>query len=416
MRGDGDNLFTDSVVALDPDTGQRKWHYQFTPNDGHDWDSTEDMVLVDRVWRGQHAQAAAARRSQRAFLRARSHHRRVPAGTPFIHQNWNKGFDANGRPIVVPGSNSSRGRQLPRLSRRSAAARTSRRRPTARSPAGSTWNTHEGGQRIRQRAAGYEKGRQYLGRDAAADAAVPRGPDDPAPIAGIKAIDPETGKTVWDFKLFQGSLTNGVLATAGGVLFAVVRDGNIIALDARTGKHLWHFQTGGNMAASPMSYAVDGRQYVADRVPATRSTASACRSRGRDPAALRHRRCCRLLCSHGRLRPLAQRYAARRSGDVVQLEDAAPQTVVSITPSVGNVAFEMTVKGHDVLRWPYASVEDSRPAGTERNSVPRAVGQPARRAGVLRERKEVRVRHGARQRARRDSHPRVPDRPISGRS
>ncbi|MEP6915804.1 MAG: c-type cytochrome, partial [Acidobacteriota bacterium] len=53
VRGDGDNLYTDSVVALDPDTGRRKWHYQFTPNDGHDWDSTEDMMLVDRVWRGQ---------------------------------------------------------------------------------------------------------------------------------------------------------------------------------------------------------------------------------------------------------------------------------------------------------------------------------------------------------------------------
>ena len=53
MRGDGDNLFTDSVVALDPDTGERKWHFQFTPNDGHDWDSTEDLVLVDRMWRGE---------------------------------------------------------------------------------------------------------------------------------------------------------------------------------------------------------------------------------------------------------------------------------------------------------------------------------------------------------------------------
>ena len=73
----------------------------------------------------------------------------------------------------------------------------------------------------------------------------------------------ETGKTVWDFKLFQGSLSNGVLATAGGVLFASSRDGNIIALDAKTGKYLWHYQTGGTHAASPMSYAVDGRQYIA---------------------------------------------------------------------------------------------------------------------------------------------------------
>ena len=96
------------------------------------------------------------------------------------------------------------------------------------------------------------------------EAARPRAdPNDPAPNAGIKAVDPETGKTVWDFKLFQGSLANGVLATAGNVLFASSRDGNLIALDAKTGKHLWHYQTGGNHAASPISYAIDGRQYIA---------------------------------------------------------------------------------------------------------------------------------------------------------
>jgi outer membrane protein assembly factor BamB len=64
-------------------------------------------------------------------------------------------------------------------------------------------------------------------------------------------------------KIIQGSLTNGVLATAGNVVFAAIRDGHLAALDARTGEHLWHFQTGANMNASPMSYAIDGHQYVA---------------------------------------------------------------------------------------------------------------------------------------------------------
>jgi outer membrane protein assembly factor BamB len=90
-----------------------------------------------------------------------------------------------------------------------------------------------------------------------------RGPNDPPPSAGIKALDVNTGKTVWDFKIFQGSLTNGVLATGGNVLFGSIRDGNVAALDARTGKHLWHFQTGAVIAATPISYAVDGRQYMA---------------------------------------------------------------------------------------------------------------------------------------------------------
>ena len=68
---------------------------------------------------------------------------------------------------------------------------------------------------------------------------------------------------MWDFKIFQGSITNGVLATGGGVLFVSTRDGNLSALDMKTGAHLWHFQTGANHAASPISYAVDGRQYLA---------------------------------------------------------------------------------------------------------------------------------------------------------
>ena len=67
---------------------------------------------------------------------------------------------------------------------------------------------------------------------------------------------------MWSFPIYRSSNTNGVLATGGGVLFASERDGNILALDAKTGKYLWHFQTGGNHAASPMSYAIDGKQYI----------------------------------------------------------------------------------------------------------------------------------------------------------
>ena len=107
VRGDGDNLFTDSVVALDPDTGQRKWHYQFTPNDGHDWDSTEDMVLVDRMWRGQNRKLLMhADRNGHFYVLDRTNGAFL-SGTPFIHQTWNKGFDEKGRPMPVPNSNSS---------------------------------------------------------------------------------------------------------------------------------------------------------------------------------------------------------------------------------------------------------------------------------------------------------------------
>lgn len=262
VRGDGDNLFTDSVVALDPDTGQRKWHYQFTPNDGHDWDSTEDMVLVDRVWRGRQRKLLLhADRNGHFYVLDRTTGAFL-SGTPFIYQNWNKGFDAKGRPMPVPGSNSSPEGSF--LVYPTPGGATNYQAPSYSPIAGLFYVAYsEAGAQYVSAPQVPERGKEYLGNAPNRGAPPPRGPNDPAPNAGIKAIDPETGKTVWDFKLFQGSLGNGVLATAGGVLFASSRDGNVIALDAKTGKHLWHYQTGGNHSASPISYAVDGRQYVA---------------------------------------------------------------------------------------------------------------------------------------------------------
>jgi alcohol dehydrogenase (cytochrome c) len=263
IRGDGlDNLFSCSVVALDADTGLRKWHYQFTPNDGHDWDSTEDMVLVDRMWRGQprklllHADRNGffyvLDRTTGAFL----------SGTPFTYQNWNTGFDAKGRPMPVPGSNSSPEGSF--LVYPTPGGATNYQAPSYSPITGWFYVAYSAaGAQYASAPQVPERGKEYLGNAPNRGAPPARGPNDPAPNAGIKAIDPETGKTVWDFKLFQGSLGNGVLATAGGVLFASSRDGNVIALDAKTGTHLWHYQTGGNHTASPISYAIDGRQYVA---------------------------------------------------------------------------------------------------------------------------------------------------------
>ncbi len=261
VRGDGDNLFTDSVVALDPDTGRLKWHFQFTPNDGHDWDSTEDMVLVDRAWRGRNRKLLLhADRNGHFYVLDRTDGTFL-SGTPFIHQTWNTGFDRNGRPMPVPGSNSSPEGSFFVYP---AVGGATNFQPPSYSPITGLFYLEysESGAQYVSAPQVPERGREYLG-NGIANVPAARGPNDPPPNAGIKALDPETGKTVWDFKLFQGSLTNGVLATAGGVLFASSRDGNLIALDARTGKYLWHYQTGGNHAAAPISYAVNGRQYVA---------------------------------------------------------------------------------------------------------------------------------------------------------
>jgi alcohol dehydrogenase (cytochrome c) len=262
VRGDLDNLFSDSVVALDPDTGQRKWHYQFTPNDGHDWDSVQDMMLVDRVWRGQNRKLLMhADRNAHFYVIDRTNGSFL-SGTPFGYQNWNKGFDEKGRPMPVPGSNSSAEGSF--LVYPTLIGGTNFQAPSYSPLTGWLYLEYqEAGQQFISAPVEMERGRQYIGRAPGRGAPPARGPNDPAPNSGIKAIDPETGKTMWDFKTYQGSATNGVVATGGGVVFGSTRDGNIVALDAKTGKHLWHFETGGNNAASPISYAIDGRQYVA---------------------------------------------------------------------------------------------------------------------------------------------------------
>jgi len=258
----GDNLFSDSVVALNPDTGARVWHYQFTPNDGHDWDSAQDVILVDRVWHGQPRKLLLHADRNGMFYVLDRVTGQFLSGTPFVYQNWNKGFDAAGRPILVPGSNSSAEGSF--YVYPTVGGATNFQAPSYSPLTGWMYLEYaESGQRYVSAPTPYEPGRQYLGRAPATGSADGPAAGEPPPSAGIKAIDPETGKTMWDFKIYQGSTTNGVMATAGGVVFAASREGNLIALDARTGKFLWRFQTGGNMAASPMSYAVDGKQHVA---------------------------------------------------------------------------------------------------------------------------------------------------------
>ncbi len=261
VRGDGDNLFSDSVVALDATSGQRRWHYQFTPNDGHDWDSCQDVILIDRVWRGQPRKLLLHADRNGIFYVLDRTTGEFLSGTPFVYVNWMSGFDASGRPLIVAGSNSSREGSFfvyPTLG-----GGTNFQAPSYSPLTGWVYLQYgEGGQQYVSSPEPFKEGRHYIGRATAKPATGPKS-GEPEKSAGVKALDPETGKTVWDFKIFQGSLANGVLATAGNVVFAAIRDGNLAALDARTGQHLWHFQTGAAMAASPMSYAVADQQFIA---------------------------------------------------------------------------------------------------------------------------------------------------------
>ena len=249
---EGDNLFTSSVVALDFATGRRRWHYQFTPHDTHDWDSVQDMVLVDRSYRGQHRKLLMhADRNGHFYVLDRTNGTFL-SGTPFIRQTWNQGFDVNGRPTPSPDSQAS---PTGAVIAPTIGGATNFQAPSYSPDTGWFYLAYsDSSQRYFSQPETYEAGQQYRGGRGA--------PSGAHATAGIKALDPEDGKTVWDFRLYQGSLTSGVLATSGGLVFAASRDGYLIALDAKTGRALWRFQTGAAVESSPMSFAVNGKQYV----------------------------------------------------------------------------------------------------------------------------------------------------------
>lgn len=250
----GDNLFSCSVLALDPATGKRKWHYQFTPGDSHDWDATEDVILVDRMFHGQPRKLLLqANRNGMFYVLDRSSGKFLSA-TAFVRQTWNTGFDEKGRPKFAPAWDSRPEGSIAVYP--SLVGGTNFQAPSYNPDTGWLYvETSDSGQRFVRTPQEYQQGKQYQGG---------RGQrvGDP-PVAAIKAIDPETGAVQWEHKINRGSLSAGVLATAGGLVFAATGDGSLIALDARTGAELWSFSAGPTIAASPMSYAVDGKQFIA---------------------------------------------------------------------------------------------------------------------------------------------------------
>lgn len=250
----GDNLFSCSVLALDPATGKRKWHYQFTPGDSHDWDATEDVILLDRMFHGQPRKLLLQANRNGVFYVLDRTNGKLLSGTPFVRQTWNTGFDENGRPKLVAGWDSRPEGSIDVYP--SLVGGTNFQAPSYSPDTGWLYvETSESGQRFVRTPQEYEQGKQYQGG---------RGQrtGDP-PVAAVKAIDPESGAIKWEHRLNRGSLSAGVLATSGGLVFVATGDGKLLALNARTGEELWSFSTGPSISASPMSYAVNGKQFIA---------------------------------------------------------------------------------------------------------------------------------------------------------
>ncbi len=256
----GDNLFSCSVLAIDPDTGERKWHYQFTPNDTHDWDAAEDLVLVDRMWHGQMRKLLLQADRNGVFYVLDRTTGKLLSASPFVRATWVKGWDANGRPITTANWRASpEGATVyPSLG-----GGTNFQSPSYSLQTGWMYLLYyDGPGRYTSGPAPYEPGRMYQG-SGADDWSLPQPKGQAPPSAGILALDPETGKAQWRFELAEASLQPGLLSTAGGLVFTATPEGNFIALDARTGKALWRFGAGATIPSSPVSYSVDGKQYVA---------------------------------------------------------------------------------------------------------------------------------------------------------
>ena len=246
----GDNLYSNSVLALDVDTGRLKWYFQFTKHDEHDYDATQVPVLFERD--GKHL-LMQANRNGFFYVLDRSNGKLLSAST-FAKVTWSNSKDSEGRPVAnkeatptLEGSRVCPG----------AAGATNWMSPTFDPRTGLFYVTAREQCDIFSTAPqAYQAGHAYYG-----SAYFPN--DDAAPFWGaLRAIDPSSGKIKWEWK-HPSPTWSGVLSTAGGLVFTGDAEGNFIALDAATGKALWHFQAGASVYSSPMAYAIDGKEYVA---------------------------------------------------------------------------------------------------------------------------------------------------------
>jgi len=248
----GDNLYSCSLLALDPDTGALKWHFQFTPHDVHDWDANQIPMLIDATvdGRARHL-VATANRNGFLYLLDRATGEFV-RGAPFAKQTWASGLDAHGRPIVLPNTEPSETGTLVYPSLQGAANWAS----PAYDPASGLLvvPVREMGSLYFKTPAEYRAGTFYTGMSERALGEEATG--------AIRAFDLKTGQQAWSFPLPSPPWA-GVLSTAGGLVFGGSNEGNFFALDAATGKPLWQFQTGAAIEASPMSFMADGKQYIA---------------------------------------------------------------------------------------------------------------------------------------------------------
>ena len=247
----GDNLFTCSLVAIDVETGELRWHFQFTPHDTHDWDANQIPVLVDAEWEGsQRKLVVLANRNAFYYVLDRETGQFLRA-TEYSRQTWAERIDENGRPVLIPGMDPSEEGTLvwPSL-----AGATNWYSPAFDPDRNLLFvPTREMASWYYKSDAEYEPGTPFLGGGE-------RAVVDAETFGAVRALALD-GSLAWEFRQLTPAVS-GVMATAGDLVFSGTQEGNIFALDADTGEALWDFHAGGQVRAAPMAFAIGEEQFI----------------------------------------------------------------------------------------------------------------------------------------------------------
>jgi len=279
----GDNLYTNCILAMDLETGKLRWHFQFTPHDLHDWDAVQPMVLVDAPFQGRQRKLLLhADRNGFFYVLDRTNGELLLAKAFAQKISWASGIDAKGRPIELAGSvptpdgtrtcpdirgaanwmatafNPATGLYYVMTIENCGVYRSTQFGPAAAAARGGGGRAGGGAGR------GGGGGGGGRGGGGGGGGGMFNDPNGDPPRRYLRALDINTGKVAWEVEQkVPGPNYGGVLSTSGGLVFYSESTGDFAAVDAKTGRTLWHFATGQSPKASPMTYTVNGRQYVA---------------------------------------------------------------------------------------------------------------------------------------------------------
>ena len=243
----GDNLYTNSIVALDAETGSLRWHYQFTPHDVHDWDSNHVPVLADIMFDGELRKVVMVANRNGFFYVLDRTTGELLLGKPFTETTWAREIGPDGRPIIL--NDGSEG-CLP-----DPWGGTNFMPPSFNPDLGLFFVTaRETCATFAPRKPEFVPGRSSFGGVVWIDR--------DHWYSALRAIDVRTGERKWEFR-YPSATMAGVTSTASGLVFAGDHEGNFMAFEASTGKNLWHYQTGSRIwGAATMTHMLDGGQYV----------------------------------------------------------------------------------------------------------------------------------------------------------